>query len=462
MLKSADQTVATVVLLFSDLLALLTVPSVLGQRRGRAAAAMSWLLALFAIPYLGALCWWLFGRSHLERQTRARRASHAVYSGQTERPAGSAGPLFTGLLPNGDTDRPSPTLGNQVQLLVDGHQAFPAMEEAIRRAQREIHLLFYIWKGDVTGTRLRDLLIERARAGVTVRLLLDGWGTLRLRPRFLAPLRAAGGRVGIFLPVRPWNLSAFNFRNHRKLVVIDGEEAFTGGMNVGRDYEVQWHDLVARIRGPAVAQLQDVFLDDWFHATGELLEAAPVIETPGSVGAAVLASGPDQWDNHVHDTLFLTISQARDRVWLMTPYFVPGSSILAALRAAAQRGVDVQLLVPKRADVALARLASRALYPILAEAGVSIYEYHGMLHGKALLVDRDLSLIGSANTDNRSFKLNFELSCLFRSEALARELERVFQLDRAHSTLLDREDAQKEPRLDAVLGSVAQLVSPLL
>lgn len=450
-----------VALLASDVLALLSLPSVLRQHHGRPAATMSWLLALFAVPWVGVVCWWLLGRNHLERRKRQRRSSHEAFSAATERPRGTGGPHFRGLIP-GTTDGPQPTRGNHVEILVDGSRAFPAMLAAIRSARRDVHLLFYIWKNDETGRRLRDLLAERSREGVTVRLLLDGWGSILLGRRHLDPLRRAGVHVANFFPVRPWVPSALNFRNHRKLVVVDGQEAFTGGMNVGREYEVDYHDLMARITGPAVAQLQDVFLDDWYYATGELLEAGPPPRWTGDVSLAVLASGPDQWDNHVHDTLFLTINQARERVWVMTPYFVPGPAILAALRGAAQRGVDVRLLVPRHSDVLPAQVAGRALYPLLVEVGVRVCLYDGMLHGKAILFDRDLCMIGSANTDNRSFRLNFELSCLFRSEPLARELERIFAADLARSEVLDGDGARRSTSLQAAMGSVIHLFARLL
>lgn len=457
----ANPTIVFVVLLGSDLLALMSLPSVLKQHYGRPAATMSWLLALFALPWIGVVSWWLFGRNHLARRKRQRRSSHETFSAAIERPGGTAGPAFSGLLP-ASRHGFEPTHGNRVQILVNGNRAFPEMCASIRAAREQIHLVFYIWKNDTTGRRLRDLLAERAREGVKIRLLLDGWGTILLGGGHLDPLRRAGVQVATFLPVRPWVASALNFRNHRKLVIVDAKEAFTGGMNVGREYETDYHDLMVRIRGPAVAQLQDVFLDDWFYATGELLDAPPPPRHIGDVATAVLASGPDQWDNHVHDTLFLAIGQAQERVWVMTPYFVPGPAILAALRGAAQRGVDVRLLVPRRSDVLLAQVAGRALFPLLIEAGVRVYLYEHLLHGKAVLIDRDLCMIGSANTDNRSFRLNFELSGLFRSEPLARELERVFLADLARCRVLDIESARRSTLVREAAGSVVQLFARLL
>lgn len=450
------------------LVALLTVPSVLLRRRGRPAAALSWLLALFALPGFGVLAWWAFGRTHLERKKRRRARKHRAFAQARAVPGLQRGTIFDRQMPRrAQGECVFPSRGNRMRLLLDGPDAYAAMEEAIAGARSTIHIAMYIWQNDTTGRRIRDLLVERARAGVQVRVLVDGFGSRGFMRRLGKPLLEAGARVAVFLPSRftPFDSPRTNFVNHRKILVVDGAVAFTGGMNVGDEYAQRWRDAMVRLEGPAVLDLQHVFLDDWYFATDELVEDDPepeLLAHAGGIDLAIIASGPDS-EAWIHDAYFLSLTQAKERIWIATPYFIPGPAILAALRTAAGRGVDVRIVVPAESDVVLVTWASRSFYRMLLHAGVRIFEYGGtMLHGKALVTDHLIGSVGTANIDSRSFRLSFEVGCFFASrepnERLAAWIESLCDA----ATEVTLEAIARKPLTQKLAESVAHLGSPLL
>jgi len=256
----------TVVALGSDLLAVLTAPSVLLRRQGRPTASLGWLLALFTLPALGPALWWLFGRNRLERRRAARCLARAELAAAVHAPAGVLECCDGGGSPGVSPRRP----GNTVRLLVDAKAAYPAFLAAVEAAERSVEVLFYIWQPDETGARLRDLLAERASAGISVRVLVDGLGAHRADRAFFAPLRAAGGRVAWFQPPRVLRRGLdLNFRNHRKLLLVDRRHAWVGGINIGDEHLGAWHDLAIGLRGPVVRDLFEVFADDRYFTTGE-------------------------------------------------------------------------------------------------------------------------------------------------------------------------------------------------
>lgn len=478
-----DWSLAEVAWLASWLAALLTAPSVLSQRAGRPTAALSWLLALFALPALAVMAWWLFGRTHLHRRRRQRRhatqitssalhETHQQLLAQTgesaelplpsRRAANLPPALYEAVFP--------PAGGNAVALLADTEATHHAWRDLVGQARAHLHLLFYIWRNDVTGRALRDSLVEKARQGVEVRVLYDAVGSLGLPRRFFDPLTVAGGQVAAFLPIRLLSASpTLNFRNHRKLLIADGQRAFTGGVNVGDEY-LNWQDLGIVIEGPGVNQLQEVFVDDWYFSTGEELAAPTYFCEPvgrrampaGSAICETIASGPDQVFNATREMAFLMITQCRERLWIATPYFVPDEALLLALRTAAYRGVDVRLLVPRSSDAPLVQRASRVFYPELLEAGLRIDEFPGMLHAKAMLIDDNTVLIGSANLDTRSFRLNFELSTCVTDHALNRQLARLFETLQAQAHTVSSVDLRLSSSLARLWDGLAHLLSPLL
>lgn len=464
-------------------LAILTVPSVLLKRRGNPYAAVSWLLALFALPFVGVFLWWAMGRTHLRRKRKKRRKAAQKMNVRLaklrdQRPRVSPAdwnlaPLSR--IPADDLEWVfPPTAGNSVGLLVDAAEYFPSLEEAIRQARHHVHLMFYIWNGDATGVRLRDLLCEKASQGVEVRVLCDALGSPAMRKRIMNPLRECGGRVATSLPIAFFaRRQNANFRNHRKLVVVDGKSAIVGGFNIGDEYTGRWHDTALRIEGPAVDQLQEVFVDDWFFAVGEDVtktkyfggwqEATAANDKQATAACAVVASGPHTTSNSIHDAFFIAITRANKRVWITTPYFIPDASILTALRTAVYRGVDVRVLAPEQSDARIVRLASRSYYPQLLESGVKIYEYKpAILHSKTIVFDDELSVVGSANMDIRSFKLNFELNCFVNQAALAQQLAKLFEKDLRDSNPIKLADLENRSMPAKLLEAAAHLFSPLL
>lgn len=447
--------------------AVLSAPSVLLSRAARPTAGLSWMLAMFALPVAGVVAWWTFGRFHLTvRRRRRQRAQDALKSElRSLRPVSEG--EFPGLprLPEGVRDWVlPPTADNSVSFLGDGATAYDAWERAIDEAKDHVHALFYIWNDDATGRRFRDALLRAARRGVRVRVLLDGVGTPR--SGFFDELRSAGGDVRWFLPPwRPRQALAFNFRNHRKVLVTDATTAFVGGINIGDEY-LRWADYAVEVRGSAAAQLQEVFCDDWFFVTGEDLVSEATFRlperAPGAAAVATIAGGPHQRLNAIREVMLALLSEARERIWLTTPYFIPDSALLAVLRVAVYRGVDVRVLVPSRSDVRLVRRASRAYYPELLEAGVRVFEHREMVHAKSALIDRQRAFIGSANLDQRSFRLNFEVTSVVDSPSFNADLEACWEALQGQAVEVRLEDYRRLTRLERIVDAALHLASPLL
>jgi cardiolipin synthase len=433
-------------------------------------ATISWLISLAALPYLGFLIYYFFGPQRIHRQRLRRVRARAALPPPPPGLVPSPEAIELARLGQATTGLP-PTTATQVRLLIDGGAKYAALLADIAQARERIHLEYYIYQPDRTGTALRDALIERARAGVTVRLLLDAVGSGATKQRFIQPLIDAGAQVAWFHPMklrwlwrRPW----LNLRTHRKIVVIDGRVGYTGGINITdeedeRLREDAYRDLHLRLEGDVVRELELVFTEDWCYATGEPpirhVNAAPV---QGAIAAQVVSSGPDSSWEAIHRVHVGAIHAARKRVWLVTPYFVPGEAARMALTSAALGGLDVRLLVPRLSDSRLVTYAARSYFDELLEAGVKIHEYGPrMLHSKALLCDDEMAIIGSANFDHRSFRLNFEISVMFYNATLASELAALIEQEcsRAPRVRNDREHSLWRTRLPEAL---ARLVSPLL
>jgi cardiolipin synthase A/B len=435
-------------------------------------ATMSWLLGLALLPWVGFLIYHVFGPQKIRRHRLRRSRSRSTLPEDTTPGDHEAAEIAR--MVRITTRMPMTTAGD-VRLLVDGAAKYAELLRDIAAATRHVHLEYYIWNGDRTGAALRDALAERARAGVRVRLLIDAVGA-RASRRFFAPLLDAGGELAWFHPTRfgrVWKRPWANLRTHRKIVVIDGRVAYTGGMNVCdiQDETLEqaaYRDLHLRLEGRAVRSLQLVFVEDWAYATGRRDFISDVVrdmpETPaeGPIHAQVLVSGPDSSWEAIHRAHVSAIHAAKRRVWLTTPYFVPGEAAMMALTSAALAGLDVRLLVPRMSDSRLVTLAARSYFGRLLVAGVKIYEYGPrMLHTKSLLVDDNLSIIGSANFDHRSFRLNFEVSMLFDDAGIASQLERVIEADLASAPRVRQ--GRKRPLLSARLPeALARLCSPLL
>ena len=432
------------------------------------AATLGWLLSLALLPVVGFLFYYLFGPRRVRRQRlrrlRARRSLAEAWSCCPDPEGADLSHLAqaSGEMP--------PTTCSALRLLPGGSATIDALLAAIARAQHHAHLEYYIFEPDRTGSLVRDALIARARAGVRVRLLLDAVGSARLNARFLRPLREAGAQIAWFHPLRlrrVWR-PLLNLRTHRKLVVIDGRVGFVGGVNICDEGNERlsagaYHDLHLRLEGAILQWLQLVFVEDWHYATGTALRDDRLwpAQLPGPIAAQVLPSGPDLPWEPIHRVQVSAIERARHRVWLATPYFVPSESARMAITSAALRGLDVRLLVPEMADSRIVTWAARSYFDELLQAGVRIFEYlPRMLHSKALLVDEDTAIIGSANFDHRSFRLNFELSVLLQDAGVGATLQDILATD-----MLQAREVTGLRRLalhQRLAEAAARLASPLL
>ncbi len=362
----------------------------------------------------------------------------------------------------------------ELEILQDGERTFAAIGEAIDRAVHHVHFETYIWQPDELGRSLRERLTARARAGVEVRVLVDAVGSPHARRDFFSPLVAAGGLVEVFNPplVPVKRFRRLNFRTHRKIVVADGLAGFCGGMNVsdlqtiGGKGERPWRDTHLRLAGPAVAGLQAVFLENWHFAHRSSPRGAdyfPSIAGPCRAWVQIVASGPDRTVYPIHEVVVSAISAADERVWIVCPYVVPDEALLVALRTAAHRGVDVRILVPRRGDSRLVTAAVHSYFDELLASGVRIWEYlPGMHHAKTLVVDDELAVVGTANLDNRSFRLNFEVVVAIHGAESAAELVASFERDLADCAPVAADRRARLPFSSRLAEAGARLFSPVL
>ena len=359
--------------------------------------------------------------------------------------------------------------GNRVEVLVNGEQIFPAMLQAIRSAEKTITFeTFIYWSGE-TGERFVEALCERAQAGVEVHVLLDWVGSLEMDELLVHRLRSAGAAVVRFHKPHWSNWGKLNNRTHRKLLVVDGLLGFTGGVGIADPWQGdarhpgEWRDTHFKVRGPVVSQMQSVFLDNWMRATGQVLHGAAYLPEQQAVGVAtaqMFSSSPSGGSESMHLMYLLALTAARERIALSASYFVPDSLTIKTLRAAAQRGVRIRILLPgAHIDKAVVRRASRASWGPLLEAGVQIAEYQPtMFHMKALVVDDRFVSVGSTNFDNRSFLLNDEANLNVISKPLAARMLALFEDDWAHGKAMDFEAWQHRPWREKLVEQGARLL----
>jgi cardiolipin synthase len=360
--------------------------------------------------------------------------------------------------------------GNQVVNLENGDRIFPAMLAAIRGAQASINFESYIyWSGEI-GRQFAQALEERARAGVPVNVLIDWAGSQQLDDELVEEMKSAGVEVRFYHPLRWYNLARMNNRTHRKLLVVDGRIGFTGGVGIADPWSgdaqdaAHWRDSHYRLEGPAVAQMQAAFLDNWIKTTGKVLQGPeyfPKLERVGDALAQVFTSSPSGGGDSMQLMYLLSITAAQRRIDLSAAYFVPDELTRRALRQALARGVTLRIIVPgANTDVEVARRASRAAWGELLQAGAQIYEYQpAMFHCKMMLVDSQLASVGSTNFDNRSFRLNDEANLNVYDAAFVREQEAVFEADLRKSKRISYEQWKHRPRLEQVMEKVSSFLS---
>ena len=359
--------------------------------------------------------------------------------------------------------------GNRVELLVNGIEIFPAMVSAIEHAEESINLLSYIyWQGDIAG-EFADALSAAARRGVEVRVLLDAIGSHSMDPALVEKMETAGAAVAWFNPVRWYSLARFNHRTHRKVMVVDGRVGFTGGVGIADEWTGDaedadhWRDDHFRFDGPVVTYLQGAFAENWRQATGEVLigeSVFPAIEPAGEARMSVINTGPVGATSEIGFSYWLMFHGARERIYVANPYFVPDEDLELGLADAAQRGLDVRLLVPnENQDSRLVRYAGQTWYHELLSAGVRLYEYQPtLMHVKSVTVDRDWGIVGSANFDSRSFEINFEIAVAVFDSAFVDELDASFEEDLRSAREITLAEVEAWPWLARARDQLARLL----
>jgi len=362
---------------------------------------------------------------------------------------------------------------NKLKILKDGEQTYPEILDAIEKAQQHIHIEYYIFEEGDIANKIIDILIQKARQGVEVRLIYDDVGSWSLRKKTIQKLKHAGIEVESFMPVKfPWLTSKINYRNHRKIIVVDGLEGFIGGINISDKYIngdkrfSYWRDTHLKITGDAVASLQLVFLVDWFFLTRKLENNRSFYFPENSIETItpvqITSSGPDSDWASIFQSYILAISKAKKQVFISTPYFVPDHSILNIIKTSALSGVDVKLIIPAKGDSKVVYWSTLSFIPELIEAGVKIYRYKkGFNHSKILIVDNSFTSIGTANLDERSFHQNFEVNAFVYDENFATQAIEMYKNDLRDSILIDARQWKRRPWYKKIFESLARLLSPL-
>ncbi|WP_028602378.1 cardiolipin synthase [Ottowia thiooxydans] len=449
------------------------------QRRAPV-STLAWIITLNLLPVVGLAVYAYFGPQRVKRQRLKRWHKRAALMSQED-------------LKTLRKDRPEPPIWalqhaelierscglqlascQEVKLLPSGATTLDTLLQEISAAQKHIHLEYYIFEPDITGQAVLQALATKAREGVRVRLLVDAIGSSRLCSRsgnrFLADYLKAGGQFAIFHPRKLDRLRPLvNLRTHRKIAIIDGRAGLLGGINITDDENERvrpkeaYRDTHLLLRGGAVRWLQYLFLQDWGYAGGRQITDEDMLpdDKPGSVHVHIVASGPDNDSEAIHRAMIDAIHMARERIWLATPYFVPTESALMALTNAALRGVSVKLMVPEKSDSRVVTAAARSYFEELQNAGVLVFEYTGrMFHAKTLLIDQYYGMVGSANFDNRSFRLNFEVAAAVFGADFNQQLAAMFEQDLSDCKRVHPQ--RRAPAPQRLFEAVARLASPLL
>ena len=443
-----------------------------------AQGAIAWAVSLVTFPFVALPLYLIFGRSKFNGYVAARRSDNRDLKPIVDRLA-DFGPIYQASMSSGrESWRALEMLAlmpfthsNHARLLIDGKNTFEALFAGIDSARSYILAHYYILKDDETGRAFQSRLMAKARAGVRVYLLYDEIGSVGLSKDYLAALREAGVRVRPFHSTKgKTNRFQLNFRNHRKIVVVDGKTAYVGGLNVGDEYRKgaaglgHWRDTHLELTGPCVQCIQLVFLEDWYWTAHEIpeLDWKPQPSDEGSQNILVLPTGPAD-DLESCGLFFLeAFNGARERLWIASPYFVPDQQIVSALQLAALRGVDVRLVLPEKADHLLVYLSSFSYLEEAEKAGVKIYRYQpGFLHHKVLLVDDELAAVGTANLDNRSFRLNFEITIVVADRRFAGEVHSMFRSDLERCRQTHPRDLTERRFWFRVAVRVSRLLAPI-
>jgi cardiolipin synthase A/B len=444
------------------ILAVLLFASIFENQR-QSSTSLAWILAIILIPYIAIPLYIIFGGRKLRYLTKNKKP---IYSQECSLQLPSNASQGAKLLCSHSL--PPPRAGNEMRLLQDGISAYEELMRLIDSAEQSIDIEMFILAKDGIGRSIVDRLSERAREGIKIRLMVDALGSLYTRFGMLRKLKQSGVEVAVFMRLIPIRRRrSANLRNHRKLVIIDGHTALTGGMNLGNDYmgpeadKKRWIDTLTLLKGPAVADLIDVFDGDWQFAVDQEIERTPT-KAPiasGDRSAQIIPSGPDIYGDPLYDLLLSSIYNAEKRIWICTPYFIPDQGMARALKIAELAGVDVKLIMPRHSNHRIADQARNRLLRELQRYDAEIYLHSQMIHAKHILIDDHFALTGSANIDMRSLYLNYELSLLSDS---AETIEEVEQWMRNLMGECQRENVLKHSRLRRWIEDICWLLSPLL
>lgn len=441
--------------------------------------SIAWAVSLLLMPVPAVPAYWVFGRSRFNGYVTARRSGHVTIQEKLDQVLNQVAPWRLPddeIGPVGDAaqrlaDLPF-LLGNRVDLLIDGDATFDSILAGIDSAESYILFQFFIVKDDEIGREVKARLISRAKAGVRVCFLYDEIGSHDLSKAYLNELRQAGIEVHPF-HTRKGRRNRFqiNFRNHRKVVVVDGKTAWIGGHNVGDEYLGRdpkfghWRDTHIRITGPAVMPVQISFVEDWNWAAGTPIPEmtwTPVPAAEGNQAVLIVPSGPADALETAALMFHQAINAAKKRIWIASPYFVPDDAILSALQLAGLRGVDVRILIPDTADHLLVYLAAFSYFDDASRTGVRFFRYtDGFLHQKVMLIDDQNATVGTANFDNRSFRLNFEITGAVSDPEFAKQVEEMFERDFARSREMLQADVDGRPFWKRLGSRLARLTSPI-
>ena len=446
---------------------------------------VAWILVLLAMPVFGLFIYLNFGRNYRKVKLFSRKGLTDLQ--RIEQMSlnqirdlsdinSESGPIpqdklhIIKLLLN--NSKALLTANNQIEILNNGKAKFDALITDLKAAKHHIHLEYYVYEDDEIGNAIKEILIEKAQQGIEVRLIIDAIGSWSLSKRFLNSLKNAGVEVAKFMPVRfPLVANKINYRNHRKIVVIDGRIGYVGGLNIadryihGSEKLGTWRDTHLKIAGDAVQSLQTIFITDWYFVTQKYLQGPgyfPQHSIENNLWVQITVSGPDSDWSSIMQAYFTAITTAEHYIYITTPYFMPNESILTALKTAALSGVDVKLILPSKSDITTHLYGSMSYVEELIRAGVHVYLYKkGFNHGKVMMVDGLFTTIGTANMDSRSFDKNFEVNALIYDEQTVRHMEESYLEDLKNSKAVVLSDFIKRSSATKFKESLARVLGPI-
>ncbi len=475
----------TLVYIIYGAFVLITIGFIIHDKR-EPVKALAWITVIALIPIVGMILYIVFGRNHRKekifnrKELKDNEQYEAMYRAQLKaiadpdllvrRNIADNRDIITLLLNN---NKALLTMKNRITVLNNGKQTFASIFEALRSARKFIHLEYYIFEDDRIGRRIANILMEKAQSGVEVRLIYDDVGSWGLSLKFIRQMRKAGVDVRCFMPVVfPWLTSKVNYRNHRKIIVVDGTVAYTGGINIAERYVKRgrygiWRDTHLKLEGDAVNMLQAVFVTDWYFVSNKQLPTDskyfPGNKVTEETAVQIASSGPDSDWASIMQAFFAAITRAQHHIYISSPYFLPNQAILTALKVAALSGIDVRVMIPSRSDTKIVYWATRSYISELIEAGIKVYLYkRGFNHSKLIMIDSSFCSVGTANMDIRSFEDNFEVSAIIYDRKIAKELEGYFLHDLERSVQVTPEMWERRSNLHSIYESLARLFSPLL